>query len=1662
MSASTPGGKDFVRSSQEWWEQRQNRMIEHERQLQQISSSRTPSMGTTGTMLKSAAISKEPTSMIGTIGKNDATITTTGEEDQEQKPLDSEGLKDEQKIYERLVKNRTMVSTRNHPGAVGTTTTNTITSSNRDQRTTTSAAHDNTFSPSYRNNVYAKECSPRRNLLRTAVVHKEAARQILQKTKFMTSEERREVAEKIFTTSTNRNDRPLTGGSSLFEEHHQSEMNPDPGLMQQLMDEVWSLEAALRTCEQQITNMLDNEPKLAFLAEIERETVEAREQFKLVNDQLHKLEEENTKVVEDLRKAEEAAKGYMKKLEGQDEQNAKLDADLRDMVQKLTQIDSDHMRELQQVRNDHQIAIIDLDQQHAKVHREHEQKVLEMHRVLAKANGENQQLITKLQSEHLNELAELRNQFQQERMDLIEFNRDSMQQIEMGKHTAILELGTKQERERTKQVNDLEEKLLKQESRILADQVRVKELERKLAGYEESETAVGGAASGTIGPEKKKLLDAQKEKIEKLEEEITRLQTALSESQKALEDERKEHKEHKKDSEKKHSHHGGEMAELKEKIKELEARLAKQEEDLRKELAVELEEQEREFEAHVTEFQAEREAYEKRHEKILKHQANKNWKAFTYALRFEKLAFLAQEDMQNMIGIIKRYKRRNRRQSQALITAGTIARNSAGQKNRTSQIKNYSTTSGPGGGGEQIQEQQLSQSATEVKNQILTAGQHNRQLAMDTESVNDMENHSTEERTPRLGRKSYGSVDVAAVSGKTSSSNKMLKPADKDPNSSPAKVVHDQHFSVLPRTKSSSSSSSSTKILHSGTRRSYVDRRESSSAILQQQQKAGGGPLREKLDDFDVDDENEEAVEDDGLRENVDTTNADMNQSEGLLIDSVLQENAALSRDRDDARKSVKSLEEKLRVLENAQRKDERTAVEVYSGATRATSSSSKQKKPVAEKKLVLARGEIPTPTESETHSVMSEINNLEVVHDSTDYQQNKQQLVSSRGALREGAHRFARRNSATSSGASSSSSKDFPGGGRLKSISSGSRTKTTPDANNQSFLFYNDAVAAESSLGLRTALHDTSTGTSTERTAFFKKDTAAAPEVEALAGSGVLASMTEVPEYREIAFPDTLRKGTTAATRDRSRSSKMRQPKTKVAKNSGAGGGASAATTSSSSSSSSSASRSNKKAQKSPVDLVLGKNGNYQDEKVEQETPTSRIKIHSHPPRPPSVLQKIWRSFLQWKNEMAQPLEDEFFALSAQDWRNSANRQLIQDLWNHAEEALIALQGQWAKELLTLDSQESDALHDWREAKLAKIKTSYESAWKKCFLSTAADGAAIAVSSPCSGIVLNTSMISTPHEQVKARVCGRIAEFKQRMGELSSSSSSSGASSLKRLDAAAVTTAAARTRSDPDLPDPRRLLALNRLAWKKIAKRKPIELWRDSVLLQPAVDDFARELKEFLDENISCHTEQNSTRPGSAAATASRYNQHKRLRRVLSLSKSMARGVEKQILASDLPASGAASASKSKKRKGCNTSGRTIATSSTRDDTALSAVKLKDIARCCLVVATFEDVAAVLDHLEGELSRTIGVFFVKDRMFELHPEDDTKMQRPSSHWRDLLFYLCFRAKPDVVFELQLVHYGMKSADLRSGCHANGGAQKEETVWEQLRLLHEISCAGRG
>lgn len=319
------------------------------------------------------------------------------------------------------------------------------------------------------------------------------------------------------------------------------------------------------------------------------------------------------------------------------------------------------------------------------------------------------------------------------------------------------------------------------------------------------------------------------------------------------------------------------------------------------------------------------------------------------------------------------------------------------------------------------------------------------------------------------------------------------------------------------------------------------------------------------------------------------------------------------------------------------------------------------------------------------------------------------------------------------------------------------------------------------------------------------------------------------------------------------------------------------------------------------------------------------------------------------WRKAM-QDLEDEFLGLSQREWKSSRSAFLRR--WEEQENVL----GNYITLLLSSCGEKSSLrrrLDAFRSSCLKKVQKRYE------------EGA------------FEAAEVAGIERFFEKKVWAEFSLLNEKTGKKRENFSknislSSGSSDSEEEDEPRV------------LPpfDFDSLLAV-------LKKKAPLDLWRDALLIAPAVEDLAEDLVDFLNQKDPANS---------------------RLRRTLSLSKGMARGMEK-ILFHDQQRSDK---------------------DSSKPTSLLH--PLSDVARVTLVVANSKDFEPLLNWICKEKSLVI----VRARL--RLGKNATRMG-----WEDCLLSLTFIDKPDTIFEIQIVTTTMFTLDLRN---------TEE--FEELRLVSEL------
>mmetsp|Transcript_25928 Transcript_25928/g.65364 ORF Transcript_25928/g.65364 Transcript_25928/m.65364 type:complete len:1522 (+) Transcript_25928:157-4722(+) len=1463
----------FLRDSQQWWEQRQDRIHAHERTLQRYTSQ----MGGQGGAVR---MDHDRVDVVGGAAgdPNAASSTSTFTTTTKGAPLLASGAPSASSSSaassrkDRFLQGLTRHARRkqfDYDAAEELEHKYLYYGSNTDSKSNTPSSTavvlDHLSSKNqkpafdtflgHRPNVYDGDYSPKVQRYKHAEKHRRQAIDILEETKFMTSEERRALAAKFgggggepssssgFNTSAG----GVPPAGTSFDSFH----NGDAALVQQLVDEVWSLEAALRTTEAQITQMLDNEPRLAFLADIEREAGEKSKQMKTLLEQVTALKQENAKVVADLGESEQHAKNYMEKMNDMDNHNAELDEQLRNLAQRVATAEADHQREVQKLRNDHQLAVMELDQQHASVHRDHEQKVLEMHTLLAKSNAENQSLLTKMQEQHQSELSQLRSEHQQERLSLMEWNRNALLDVETDKHKAILSMGKLHEEGLTKEMTGLKDTIAAQEATILNDSVVKKELERELEKYKHVATDYEAATEQMRADAKKEAAEevfslrsqlqaaealTKTRESEKADLE-TRLQDTLAELAKETEKLRSSSREQLADADKKRKEaleelkaeyeekieqltadHEAEIAATQKKLEEQSGKLRKTrtnlettESEMKKSLHdqfnAEFEKQERDFAQQMEKLEREKELYEKRQATLLAQHNEKCWRLFTFGVRFKSLGTLAQNDMQSMIGIIVRYKRNMRK-----LTKGAA-----------------SSTSG----------------------------------SAPTEAAN------TNTADADVAAVAAGALAATAPTGATPANTATATkavPDEKNPQEqAPAAVQPPQQ----PGTAATAANRNSMGF---------------GSALF--------------------------GYSEDELHEDVDDLSG---------VDHFFPTNVDGFNSMQMGRKNYEGDHHHAATSGNLLASSSGSGYSYYGSSSSSSSSSggvsnvnsrtsSRGMAPVVVPASELAAATSPRPFSLRDLLAQEQQNRNSFSSSSSTTSQQQQNSQQQRAPVH-----FEPRTRRTSVGRSSS-------GGQKDHQS---RSKIMKG------LYY---------------------------------------------------------DYKEVAFEDTLR-----ARQKKSRKPDPFSTGASMASMAAASSSSSGAASCSSSSSRPTPQRGRPREQKAMQDMRERPPWVNVNESAVDTTASATTSSASRAPVPPpgssgasatataallplcTELQLpaddlhlgIWKEMQHWRQSIAQPLEDQFFGLSQPEWASPHSRKLINSLWQQACQTLKVLHGKWVAAVSSaFDSQGSAFLHQLKTER-ARMEHLYDKTWREK--------------------ILPQGTGTRPHDHVQNRNGG--SKLRQPATLLPSTSAES-SFSLDELHARLEALPAPRMKDRRDAQ------------YRKIQQRNILELWRDAVLLQPAVVDLVAEIKADVDRGVPA-----SSGSCTSKALAARS-------RMYSLSKPMGRAIEKLVFT-------AASGRSSRTTRACN---------------------LDDVARCCLVVPDLDGIGRVIEYLErAQASGTVSTFFVKDRMSSPAPAVASCSAAgagaggDAKKWRDVLLYCAFNKKVDVLFELQLILSPMAAVDQRHG-----------------------------
>ncbi|CAD7956945.1 unnamed protein product [Amoebophrya sp. A25] len=1636
---SLPGG--FMIESEQWWEAQRQRIDEHERALRQFTGGEPQNSSTAEKLTGRVSSARPPNGVDAHAARGRISSSTRPSARDNMNNIFGQGGKED--LYDDTATGSSILQ-----------------SSLPDVRvvTHTRASH-----------LYTAE-SPQRRALKTFAGHRGRGREVLYGTKNLSDAERLRTAEQY-------------AGSE-----------EDAELVQQLINEVWSLNSALRTCENQITALLDQEQRLAYVAEIERETIEAKQQAEDAARESKLFEQENERVVSDLKIAEEAARGYLERISTLDAENAQLDSDLREAQQKLVAAEATHSRELTNLRSEQQLAILELDKQHAAVHRDHEQKVLDMHRTMARASSESQAQLNRIQANHVQEVAALRAQFQKDKAALLEFNKDSVLEVEDAKQQALFDMRSNYSTETQKRIEELERLGREKELAATQDKKKIKELEIRLAELQEKVQASTECRKSIREEEQKSaqqeisrlrisLADAQSTKeeaqtrretieaqsnrrIEALEEVIAGTKSQLAEAEKnlektraqlaetqaglrqtrteqekadkGLEEEKKQFEEEKAQIEKEH---GKEIAELKEHFT---SQMTEHEKEFDRQMAL--------FEARIAECTQEAST-----NKTLR--INSRWTILTAGLRFRRLAFLATDDMLLVVSMVRKGKRRLKKahmqievlqkklaeknvsfpaggsdppkhhgraaRRDVLQTSIVSPRGEAGFYGRPQDLPNEITSM------DNMLEEPFQQQEQQVTDEPVALHEPPAEVTFGSSSHGKDEHESGYggpladfERVDAMGAEGPGpAVQPEGETGEMSEEEGSDGPSDdegvKVSSANSDKYSPRQRLQQLQisSTSKASSKTSNDHVMFASSLKDATDDEEERAKLARILATSGGGayPVASSSSSkrqFGLEEEGS-AFSGDG----VDSEHDDLIQAEHSRANKEMKIPGISDNSEEDSEEEHKALvtafvEGEHSKMMNYNRSSSSTS-STYGVVTNSTSSAgsgSCARTPIFQHAKILQPSKsscassgvlsISDHTTSPTCSSgrggrggfypvtgpsripappgVSGTTNSRARASTDPAEQDKSAFIPRFGALLHGGTAATTASLGPGSSASSTAITTSPkkiAVYREKSFESMLRGPVREPVK----FFVNDRSATNRT---NRGVVD---GAGTETFGGSTSSTSSMPVVVGPLSSSVNKN-TAVSRSAAAPFHFLPEQRSTRKNGKGSRGSSG---------NRGDHRNSSAGTTFARANNCTSACT-----QKEDMNTIVGKTCSTTPSSFTGGTTTpstfstqvlqpQKLELTQIPKHAEVHLRRMQTELEAWRASMAQTVEDEFLALSESEWEAPLSRELIGDLWQHAHAALVTLNGRWVQELCC----ESNSFLEAGLALRNRLRSVYEEAWRACLLGeeqignceTGRGDAALAH-------YVTTEFLPSVgccFQAGSAMSCeGMLAPIneEQNQGQSRLSSSTSTISSLS---------AEARRRQ--------LLWESNRSCWRRVRKRKPLDLWRDALLLQPAVDDFAQELLHNL----------NRLEPT-----------RKRLRRTYALSKPLARGLEKLAMLNK-------NSSTAIKKRTTSSSAEII-----RDQKQSQKIlALNDIARARVVVASLADVIAALEWLRKDMANAVQILQIRNRC-----------EKPTmTGWRDVLLYLFFRAKPDAIFELQFVHYRMAAAD-----------QRRTDDFARFRLLEEL------
>ncbi len=227
----------------------------------------------------------------------------------------------------------------------------------------------------------------------------------------------------------------------------------------ELLEEIWSLESALRFTESRVTQLLVNEERLGLVEELDEQLREEKATNHDNKVKIADLGAQCSKLIRDLGRSEEENQVLVEKIQSQEARDKSYEASIRDLRIALEGEKSEGDERCRLLAGEHSSQIQELEQRFSREHREHEDAMLARHKTVLERDAEHRAEVSKLHLANAEYLQGLRAETQKEREKLIDIQQNELKTVEDDYRRSVSALKETYDREHGERYRVLEKEI---------------------------------------------------------------------------------------------------------------------------------------------------------------------------------------------------------------------------------------------------------------------------------------------------------------------------------------------------------------------------------------------------------------------------------------------------------------------------------------------------------------------------------------------------------------------------------------------------------------------------------------------------------------------------------------------------------------------------------------------------------------------------------------------------------------------------------------------------------------------------------------------------------------------------------------------------------------------------------------------------------------------------------------------------------------------------------------------------------------------------------------------------------------------------------------------------------------------------------------------------